>query len=271
MRAIEEEPPAPFADHLFHLTDRQREQGHGKPERHELRAHQRRQAAEGIEIDGQLVGIEGNVDDLEPAGAGRADRPVGAVPAERLGHAHDDVARLRQRRIGHRIADHAGAHAVVGITAAEVLLQKLDRQRLHLVDMPRAGEPAVDRADMTLGGAGADLGCQQGSHPRARRCLRRQEIDALLAPPPPVALHRRDHLAAHRFRIERVDQAAGVRQRRPVMHLDCVVVESRPCSLHPRLSARPGARCPRSSQASPIARLRPARCLPRWRRSRTAG
>ena len=102
---------------------------------------------------------------MQAAHAGRAVAAVAGMAAERLGHAHDHVARLGQRGVDGHVADHAGHQPVVGVAGPEHALEQLDAQRLDLVDVPRAGEPAVDRADMALGGARADLGGQQARAP----------------------------------------------------------------------------------------------------------
>jgi hypothetical protein len=102
-------------------------------------------------------------------------------------------------------------------------LQQLDAQRLDLVDMAGAGEPAVDPADMALRRAGADLGRQQRPHAGAGRGLGRQQVDAVLAAPLRVAPDRGLDRLAHRRRIGAgIEHGPGRRQRFPVMHLDAV-------------------------------------------------
>src|SRR5574338_601584 len=46
---------------------------------------------------------------------------------------------------------------MVGIARMKRLLEQLHAQRLDLIDILRASEPAIDRADVALGGARADL------------------------------------------------------------------------------------------------------------------
>jgi len=145
------------------------------------------------------------------------------MAAGRLRRGHHHVARRGQRGVDHGIADHRGAEPVVGVAAAEMPLQQLDAQRLDLVDMASAGEPAVDPADMALRRPRADLRRQQRPYPRAGRRLGRQQVDAVLAAPLRVAADRLLHRLTHRCGV-----GAGVEhrprrgQRLAVMHLDAV-------------------------------------------------
>ena len=223
MRAVEEQPPIPFLKDFAHLLDRKGKQRHGQAERHQLRPDQGRGRAEGVEVDLELHRVHGHVDDLEAARARGPIRPVAGMAADRLGDRHDHVARLRQRLIDHGVADHRGAHAVVGVVRLEQLLQQFDAERLQLVDMPGAGEPAVDRADMALGGAGADLAGEQRPDRGTGRGLRRQEVDAVAAAPLGVARHGRHHLAAHGLEgLAGREHVAGPGKRPGIVRLDGV-------------------------------------------------
>ena len=86
---------------------------------------------------------------------------------------------------------------MIGISAAEMLLQKLDAKRFDLVDVTRAGKPPVHLADMAFGRAGADLGGEKRTHGWARRGLRCEKIDAFLAAPGGVSRHGFLHLLPH--------------------------------------------------------------------------
>ena len=78
----------------------------------------------------------------------------------------------------------------------------------------RAREPAVDRADVALGGALADLGGEQLPHGRAHQRLGREQVDALVAAPLLVAGDGGEHLALHLPRVGGgVEQRAGGRER----------------------------------------------------------
>src|SRR5439155_15174351 len=73
---VEKHLGAPFADDLFDLADRQREQGHRESERHDARPNERRQLAEEIEVDGEFLEVEGNIDDFQTPRPGWADGAV---------------------------------------------------------------------------------------------------------------------------------------------------------------------------------------------------
>ena len=77
----------------------------------------------------------------------------------------------------------------------------------------RAGEPAVDRADVALGGALADLGGEQLPDRRAHQRLGREQVDALVAAPLLVARDRGEHLALHLRAGRRRRRAAPGRRR----------------------------------------------------------
>ena len=119
-------------------------------------------------------GVERDVDDVQAADAGRAVVAVARMAADRLRDRHHRVAGLGQRGVDGHVADHARDQPVLGVVGLEQPLEQLDAQRLDLVDVLRAREPAVDRADVALGGALADLGGEQlprrsgSSAPRAR-------------------------------------------------------------------------------------------------------
>ncbi len=119
------------------------------------------------------------------------------MPAERLGDAHDHVARLGEGGIHGEIADHARHQAVVGIAGAQGALEQLDAEGFDLVDVLGAGEPAVDLADVPFGRARADLGRQQRAHRGAGGRFGREQVDALFAPPPLIALDRGNHGVLH--------------------------------------------------------------------------
>ncbi len=172
MGGVEEEPSAPLADHLLHLGDGLRKEGHGEAEGHELGTDQGRRVTERVDVDRELGGIEGNVDDLATHGAGGPVEPVRGMAAHRLRRRHHDVAGLAESGVNHRIAGHRGAEPMIGVVAAEVALQQLDAERLKLVDVAGAGEPAIDRPDMALRRAGADLARQQRPNRGAGRRLR---------------------------------------------------------------------------------------------------
>ncbi len=217
VRAVEKELAAPFGQRLAHLAQGKGEQRHRRAQRHELRPNQRRGPAKQIEIDLQFHRIHGDVNDLQPAHACRAVGPVAGVAAERLSDAHDDVARLGQRGVDGQIADHARHQTMVGIAGAESLFQQFHAQRLDLVDVGRAGEPAVDAADVAFGRPCACFRRQQRPHGRAGRCFGGQQVDALLAAPALIAPDGGDdgllHLAAVAAGVEdgpRVSQDGGV-------------------------------------------------------------
>ena len=86
---------------------------------------------------------------------------------------------------------------MVGIAGAEGLLEQFHAQRFDLVDVLRAGKPAIDLADVTLGGARADFSREQGAHGRAGGRFRRQQVDALLAAPRLVAFDGGNHGVLH--------------------------------------------------------------------------
>ena len=130
-----------------------------------------------------------NVDNLAAHRTGGSVVAVRRMPARRLRRRHHHVARFRQRRVDDRIADHRGAHPVVGVIAAPVLLHQLDAERLDLVDVLGAGEPAVDGSDVAFGRARADLGAEEGADAGTRWGFRGQKIDAGLAAPVGVPLH----------------------------------------------------------------------------------
>ena len=153
MRAVEEYLAAPLRHDLAHLSEREWEQRHRCAQRDQLGPHQRRHLAEQIQIHHQLVGSIGHIHDLQPAHARRAIDAVARVSAERLGDAHDHVARLGEGGIDREIADHAGDQAVVGIAGAKGLLEQFHAQGFDLVDVLRAGEPAIDLADVPFGSA----------------------------------------------------------------------------------------------------------------------
>src|SRR5262249_5757472 len=91
----------------------------------------------------------------------------------------------------------------------------------------------IDRSDMTLGRAGADLGRQQGANAGAGRRLGRQQVDALLAAPAGIASDGRDDLAAHGFGVlGGVQQGAGLGERVLVMDLEGIVVDAWGWLLH---------------------------------------
>ena len=86
---------------------------------------------------------------------------------------------------------------VLGVARAEDALEQLDAQRLDLVDVARAREPAVDGTDMAFGRALADLRREQRAHGRADRRFGREQIDALAAAPALVARNSGDDLLLH--------------------------------------------------------------------------
>ncbi len=135
------------------------------------------------------------------------------MAAEGLGDAHDHVARLGQGGIDGQIADHAGDEAVVGVAGAEGLLQQFHAQCLDLIDVSRAGKPAVDAADVPLGRPRAHLRRQQGAHGRAGGRFGGQQVDALLAAPALVAPYGGDHRVLHLLAgAAGVENGAGVGQ-----------------------------------------------------------
>src|SRR6266516_79395 len=86
-------------------------------------------------------------------------------------------------------------------------------QRLDLVDVARAREPAVDGTDVAFRRALADLGREEPLHGRRDERLRGEQVDALTAAPPLVPLDRRDHLLLHlRRRRAGVEELARLRQ-----------------------------------------------------------
>ncbi len=112
---------------------------------------------------------------------------------------------------------------MVRVVAPEIAFQQLDAERLELVDVARAGEPAIDRADMPLGGAGPDLAREQRPHRRAGRGFRRQQIDALLAAPACVALDGGLDRLPHGARVGAgVEHGASRRERFGIVRLDPV-------------------------------------------------
>ena len=223
MRRVEEEPAAPLGDDLLHRPDRLRKQRHRQAECHQLRPGRPGDGAEGVDVDHELGRVHRDIDDLAPHHAGGAVQAVGGVAAQRLGRRHDHVARGREGRVGHGVADHAGTHPVVGVAAAEIPLQQLDAECLDLVDVAGAGEPAVDPADMPFRGAGPDLGREQCPHARAGRGLGGEEVDALLPAPTGVACDGILHQLAHGGRVGTgIEKGAGFGQHRAVVDLDPV-------------------------------------------------
>ena len=208
MRPVEEQLAAPRSHDLGHLPAGQREEGHRHAQRHELRPRLLGGPPERVEVHVQLGG-EGDVHDAEASHAGRSVRTVAGVPADGLRRGHHRVTGLCQRGVDGQVADHAGAQAVIGVVGAQGALEQFHAKRLDLVDVFRPGEPAIHRADVALGGPGADLRRQQRPHGRARRRLRGEQVEALLAPPALVALDRRDHLLGHL-----PDAAAGIEHLR---------------------------------------------------------
>src|SRR5262249_54060149 len=131
------------------------------------------------------------------------------------------------------VADHAGAHPVIGVAAAEILLQQFDAERLDLVDVFRASEPSIDRADMALRRASAYLGREKCTNAGAGRRFGCQQVDALLTAPAGVAADGGNDLTAHGFRIfGRIDERARLGQRILVMDLEGIVVDPWGLLLH---------------------------------------
>jgi len=119
------------------------------------------------------------------------------MSAEWLGDAHDHIARFSERGKDCEIADHAGDKAVIGVAGAKGCLEQLHAQGFDLVDVFRAGKPAIDLADVPFGGAGADFRRQQCPDGGTGGCLGCEQIDALFAPPFLVALHGSKHGVLH--------------------------------------------------------------------------
>ena len=119
---------------------------------------------------------------------------------------------------------------MVRIVAAEMLLQKLDAKRLDLIDMARAGKPAIDLADMAFRRAGADLGSEKSAHRGARRSFGGEKIDAILTAPGRVAPNRLLHLLAHLARIgASVENGTRGGQSVGIMHF-CAIAAI--CAMH---------------------------------------
>ncbi len=102
----------------------------------------------------------------------------------------------------------------------EGALQQLHAQRFQLVDVARADEPAVARADVALGRPDAHFGRQQRPDGWAGGGFRRQQVDALIAAPGLVALDRLQHRLAHVLRRGTgVQDLAGLRQHLRIVSL----------------------------------------------------
>src|SRR5205807_7330443 len=126
-------------------------------------AHQWSNFAEEVEINFQFNRIERNVHNLQTTHPGWTVDTVAGMTPERLRDAHYDITGFCQRCIDRQIAEHACYQSVVSIAGAQRLFQEFDTQRFDLIDMPGASEPAVHRANMPLGSAGAYLSREEVS------------------------------------------------------------------------------------------------------------
>ena len=164
--------------------DREREQRHRRAEGDELGRWRRgptsAKASRSTSSSCALNGMSTMFRPRMPAGPSYA---VGAVAADGLRDRHHRVARLGERGVDGHVADHARDEPVLGVVALEQPLEQLHAQRLDLVDVLRAREPAVHRADVTLGGALADLGGEQLPDRRADERLGREQVHALVPAP----------------------------------------------------------------------------------------